>query len=149
MSAALWAAVKLRYNSDKLEQLTNVNNPGATAVDDTVGTQAATDARSWFKRVAQKTFDDTDADDLEIGVWATYVKLREWSGKYSQVIQDEKQAVEDAMTGRRSQGAGKRITPKTSAEITPTDEVPGGQTVRPHFDNDRFDRLIPDPPPAP
>jgi hypothetical protein len=138
----------LRYSAQILRQLTNVDLPEATTINDTVGTQAATDASFWFERVVQSVYDNTNSRHLIIGTRATYHLLREWSGRFSDVIQAERESIEEEMRLYRTHGAGKRITPVTTSTLTPTNKELIGDPSRPYFDNDRFDRLTPDPPPA-
>jgi hypothetical protein len=146
---ALWDQVKLRYNTLELKALTNVNTPGATTINDTVGTQVASDAAEWFKREVQATFDLTNTAHVPVAVRATVVLLKEYSGKFAEVIRAEKESVEASMAALRKQGAGKRITPATSSELEPSTEVPAGTTVRPNFDTERFGQVTPTQPPAP
>lgn len=113
-----------------------------------MGTQAATDAAAWFKRVVQADFVATNIDHVILGVRATYHLLREYSGKYSETVRAEREAIEEDMRLFRTHGAGKRITPVTSSTVTPTNTELPGDTPRPYFDNERFDRITPDPPPA-
>ncbi len=149
MSSALWTAVKLRYDTQTLKQLTNVNTPGGTSINDTIGVQVATDARMWFSRKTQMTFDSTDDEHVAVAVRATYCLLREYSGKYSEVVRSEKEAVEDAMNDLRIQGPAARIQPVTDSTLEPSGQEDSTDPTRPTFDPERFDRLMPDPPPAP
>lgn len=146
---ALWDEVKLRYSTSVLKQLTNVDLPGATTINDTVGTQASTDAQYWFKRVAQLEYDNTDAEHKAIAVRAVYTLLREYTGRFAEVIERERDVVEKAMNQLRDLGPGKRITPHTDSELDPSDDENLIDPQRPVFDTERFGDITPSEPPAP
>jgi hypothetical protein len=146
---ALWDEVKLRYPARVLKELTTVDLPGATAIDDTRGTQAATDTEAWFKRVAQLVYDNTDADHKAVAVRAVYVLLREYSGRFAEVVEREIQEVEKKMNQLRDLGPGKRIMPWTDSELDPSDDENVIYPQRPTFDTERFSDVTPNEPPAP
>lgn len=146
---ALWDEVKLRYSARTLKELTNVDLPGATAIDDTKGTQVATDVEAWFKRVVQADYDNTDADHKAVAVRAVYVLLREYSGRFAEVVEREIQEVEKKMNQLRDLGPGKRITPTTDSELDPSDDESLINPQRPIFDTERFSDVTPSEPPAP
>lgn len=146
---ALWDEVKLRYSAQSLKELTNVDLPGATSVNDTKGTQVATDTEAWFKRVAQIEYDNTDADHKAVAVRACYVLLREYSGRFSDVVQREIEEVEKKMNQLRDLSTGKRIDPSTDSQLDPSDDENLLNPQRPVFDTERFGDITPSEPPAP
>jgi hypothetical protein len=135
---ALWDEVLLRYSAQSLKELTTVDQPGATNIDTTKGTQVATDVQSWFKRVVQEDYDNTNADHKAVAVRAVWVMLREYSGRFSDVVQRELEEVEKKMNQLRDLGAGKRITPHTDSELDPSDDEGNLNPQRPIFDTKRF-----------
>jgi hypothetical protein len=146
---ALWDEVKLRYSAQSLKELTNVDLPAASAIDDTKGTQVSTDVEAWFKRVVQATYDNTDAEHKAVAVRAVWVLLREYSGRFSDVVQREIEEVEKKMNQLRDLGSGKRITPHTDSELDPSDDENLIYPLRPIFDTERFSDITPSEPPAP
>ena len=146
---ALWDEVLLRYSAQSLKELTTVDLPGATTIDTTKGTQVATDVASWFKRVVQEDYDNTNADHKAVAVRAVWVLLREYSGRFSDVVQREIEEVEKKMNQLRDMGAGKRITPATDSELDPSDDENLLNPQRPIFDTDRFGDNTLSEPPAP
>lgn len=146
---ALWDEVKLRYSTDILRQLTNVDEASATSINNTIGTQVATDTEAWFKRVSQIEYDNTDAEHKAVAVRACYVLLREYSGRFSDVVQREIEEVEKKMNQLRDLSTGKRITPHTDSELDPSDDENLLNPQRPIFDTERFSDITPSEPPAP
>lgn len=146
---ALWDEVKLRYSATMLAELTNVDLPGSSSTDDTKGTQAATDAVKWFKRGTQLEYDSADQEHVAIAIRATIVLLKEYSGRFSDVIEREKKDVKDDMEELRNLGPGKRITPATDSELDPSDDENLINPQRPVFDTERFSDITPSEPPAP
>lgn len=149
MSAALWSQVLLRYDTQTLKQLTNVNTPGASSVNTTVGIQVATDAAGWFRRKVQEDYDSTNSYHNAVAVRAVYVLLREYSGKFGETVRAEREAVEETMDDLRNMSAGKRITPHTLSTYDPSDDENVQYPNRPAFDTERFDEVTPNDPPAP
>lgn len=148
-AAALWVEVKLVYDSQTLKELTNRRDPAASTVGDTLGEKAAQHAINWFERVAQVTFSSSNAAHLEVAANACFIKLKEWSGKYNDLIQQMKTAAEDDMKNYRSfGGGGKRVTHKTDSILEPSSEDLVSGPDRPHFDHKRFEGITPDGPGA-
>lgn len=145
---ALWDEVVSRISPQTLKQLTNVDNQNASSIDNNQGTRAATAAAAWFKRVSTAAFDYTNADMLDIGVEATLWILRKWSGRLSQNLREDREVIEQSMRDYGSIGPRARVTPKTSSPLTPTEEDENNSTVRPEFDEHRFDRMRMTDPPA-
>lgn len=146
---ALWDEVKLRYSAQLLIELTNVDLPGGDTVDNTKGTQAATDAEKWFKRGTQLAYDNTDAEHVAIAIRATVTLLKEYSGRFSDVVEREKKDIKEDMDELRNLGPGKRITPATDSELDPSDDENIIEPNRPIFDTERFSDITPNEPPAP
>lgn len=148
---ALWDEVKLRFSSRVLKELTNADVPNASAINDTLGTQAANDTIKWFQRVATSvTFDVTDQAMVEICVRATVHKLKQWAGKLTDKMGTEAEALEaDMLNYAKSVAARGRVVPTTNSVLDPTPEDKWGTPVRPEFDDQRFTGLFPGQPPAP
>lgn len=146
---ALWDEVALRYSATLLKQLTNVDLPGASSINSTVGTQAATDAQQWFKRVAQLTYDNTDAEHVAIAVRAVVMLLREYTGRFPDIVERERVVIEASMNQLRDLGPGKRITPTTDSVLDPSDDENLVNPQRPVFDTERFSDVTPSEPPSP
>ena len=145
----LWTQVKLTYDNQTLKELTNRRLPGQSTINDTVGEQTVTWFNSWFKRKVREAFDDTDTDHLEVGVQAVYTLLRKFSGKFNDVIQDEVKYIEEAFEDLATANVHKRITPVTDSPLQSTTDTHTAETPeRPYFDDERFDSITPQGPPA-
>ena len=147
MSLALWNRVLNRYSDQLLTSYTNPDNPTATAVDTTKGTNAANDAREWFQRTVGVAYDDTDSAHHDIAIDATYVKLREYAGKTTETVTKDRKRVEAQMALLASRTHNKRVTARTTLRnVIPTPEDGTGVTPRPIFDDPRFDPVTLDDP---
>lgn len=99
--------------------------------------------------MVQEDYDNTNADHKAVAVRAVWVLLREYSGRFSDVVQREIEEVEKKMNQLRDMGAGKRITPETDSELDPSDDENQLNPQRPIFDTDRFGDNTLSEPPAP
>ncbi len=148
--SVLGDAVTARDTAGRLVGLTNVTtNTGraATTVNATTLAAAVADVTAEFATKAGETFDEANAQHIQIcvpGVWAI---LGLWKG------QEGGQAAWDrfatACEDYRATRGNKRIRPLTNRALGPTEDLDSdGSARRPEFDRTRFGRLDVEPPPS-
>jgi len=125
--------------------LTNHDDEDASSVNTTRLAEAATAAESQFPIYAQIAYDDTDAAHVEAGVMGVIAFLRMWSTKQGTVTGalDE---FRDSLRAIARVSSRKRITPQTKSVLTPSTPDTTGGDVRPVFDTEQFDDIMPDSP---
>lgn len=144
--SVLGDAVTARDTAGRLVQLSN-SARNATTVNATTLAAAVADATAEFATKAGETFDETNAQHIQIcvpGVWAI---LGLWKG------QEGGQAAWDrfarACEDYRATRANKRIAPVTNRALGPSEDLDSdGSPRRPEFDRTRFGRLDVEPPPS-
>ncbi len=135
-----------RYSAQKVIELTNPDNPGGTSKNATRLANAAEDVQADFRIYCGVTFDLTDARHVAVAVEGVEIKLLRrimTSGtKLRELEEDYRRRLRALakVTGRD------RVMPTTKSVLTPSDEQTGTETVRPDFDRDHFDDLIPSAP---
>jgi hypothetical protein len=140
---SLSAEVQSRYPAQRLVELTNPGSITATTVNTTILGLAATDVEADFQIVAGIAYDGTDARHVKTAVEGVVLRLMEWLAvgtKAAETIQGRwKQRLEDLakVTGRD------RPHFQTTSDLTPSEEVPSGETVRPKFDPEAFRGYVP------
>lgn len=143
---ALIDEVKARYSSAFLINLTNPNDETASAIDDTVLAAVCTDVAADFEIFAGVAFDSSDSRHVTTAVDGVIHKLVVRTGhsdESAEVDRWERRLLALAkVTGRD------RIAPATNSKLEPSQERRTGETVRPIFDDDRFDDLLLGAPPA-
>lgn len=129
----LWAAVKTRYAAGILISLTNPGS-GATTIDDTRGTNAATAVIALWPAHAQVDFDVDDATHLEVGVRGVVAQLREWGGTSSGAAEADWEEVfgnGGLIEKVRNTGPRAHAGPVSNSGVQPAPETQGGRRVRP------------------
>lgn len=143
---ALTTQTTNRYSSQRLINLTNPDLPTATSVDSTRLGLAADDVESDFHSIVGRSYDEsasTAAQDIGVAVEGVIAKLMMRSSGGEAARSAHEEFIE------RLKGLRKRIVPKSTSMLTPTEEDRGtGQTVRPHFDRAKFDKFVPEHPRA-
>ena len=140
---ALAEAVTLRYPEQVLKELTNVRDPSATSVDSQRLEQAVTSVQVYFSTYAQESYDSTVGIHVEVGVRGVIALLQSWGGSAQGVSKIRWDAWLEEVKAVRDTRARARIEPATTSELTPSDEVDGGQEVRPFADRQRYRRMLP------
>jgi phage gpG-like protein len=85
----LWAAVKVSYDANGLIALSNIRDRTASAVDDTVGTDAALQVIDLWPLYAQVAYDNTDSQHLAVAKRGTIAVLYERGGSSSAIAKVE------------------------------------------------------------
>lgn len=131
-AAALWTAVKASYDSDGLIALTNIRDRAATAVDDTVGQNAAQGVIDLWPAYAQVTYDAANALHVEAAKRATIAVLWSRGGTSATIAKVEWDEVfgDDGLIGRvRKTGARGRAAPLTNSGVQTAAEESHGRAV--------------------
>lgn len=148
------AEVTARYGAQYLVNLTNPSLPSATVVDAARLLAACTDTEADFPIYAGVTWDDSAVTNptlftqhIAVAVEGVIAKLAirtGTGGQYATNLHDNYIArLRDlALIAGRD-----RIQPKTQSVLVPSSEQRENVVVRPDFDRDRFNDLIPDSPP--
>jgi len=136
----LWTAVKTSYDSDGLITLTNIRDRSQTAIDDTVGTDAALEVINLWPLYAEATYDGTNDTHVAVAKRAVIAVLWQRGGtssaiakvEWDEVFGDEGTLVRIKRTGARGQSA-----PSSNSGVSQTDEtMPGGRAVLGWADRD-------------
>lgn len=136
--------VQNRYDSQVLTELTNIRESDAASVDTTVLGRACDDIElAWFQQYAQQEYDSTDRKHILVAVDGVVALLQRWGGKSSRVARIEWESWIASARDLASVSSRARIVPQSSSELTPSDEVSSGETVRPWSDPDHFRGLTP------
>jgi hypothetical protein len=131
---ALIDEVKNRIPNEKLVQLTNPDDPDPTTVDDTLLGFAVSDVEADFKVFGGGiTYNNSDDRHVSFAVIGVVRKLQLW--KLESAADEKHEAWQKSIRDRlRLVTGNNRVVPKSSSDLTPTEEAPDGVTVRPHFD---------------
>ena len=131
---ALIDEVTSRIPDQKLVELTNVDDPNPTTVDTTKLGKAVTDVEADFKVFGGGiTYSNADDRHVSFAVTGVVRKLQVW--KLESAADDKHEAWQKSIYNHlRLVTGNNRIKPKSSSELTPAEEAPGGIIVRPHFD---------------
>ena len=139
---ALSDEVKSRVADAVLVDLTNPRGTSATTVNDAILDKASGDVEADFKTWANEAFDLTVDQHISLAIEGVILKLTFWSGNTEVNFKFWYDKLEALSRVR----ARDKIRPKTTSELTPSKEVLGTETVRPHFDAVNFDDIRPDDP---
>jgi hypothetical protein len=129
-------AVTARVSNARLVQLTNPDNPQATTVDAARLSAAATDAQADMLRESGRTYDDTNAVHVSMGVLGVICRLKVIMGEPAAFDSAECSAWNTALAALKSG----RIAPVTDSMLTPSTEQSG---ARPDADRATFDDAVP------
>lgn len=128
----VWTAVKARYDSASLISLTNINDRDQTAIDDTVGTEAANGTLNLWPAYAQVEFDVSDGLHLEVAVRGTIAMLYERGGTSTDVAKIEWEEVfsNDGLMGKlKRTGPRGHQAPSSNSGVTTSSESSAGRNV--------------------
>ncbi len=130
---ALVDEVKSRFPTEKLVQLTNVDSTDATTINEARLLLAATDVEGDFRTLAGVVYSNADARHVSFATTGVVRKLQVWKLETAADEMHEawQKSIHDVL---RLVTGNDRIRPKSSSELTPSKEAPGGIKVRPHFD---------------
>lgn len=143
-----WNDLKAFYDNVRLRQLTNINKPGAGAIDDVVGLRAEKVAISLYERIVGVTYDATNVDHENVLFSVIIYVLEFWGNKLGENWRDRKQAIYDELKDLQLVTARRRVTPVGSSQLDPTDDTRDGtvSNPKPEFDLSRFDQVTPNSP---
>ncbi len=139
--------VQDRYGAQRLIELTNPQAGTATSLDSARLTKAADDVEADFRVYAQLVFDLTDARHVAIAVEGveSYLvrRLGTSSASFRKKLRDDWIESLEKLSKVTSRA---RIKPKSSSELTPSDENPTGQAITPDFDRRNMEPFLPNNP---
>lgn len=131
---ALWSAVKARYDSRGLVQLTNIRDRAATTIDDTVGREAAASVISLWPAHVQSVYDSADAQHVEVAVLGVIALLWRRGGASSAIEQVKWEEVfgpEGLTMKLKRTGARGRMAPASNSGVSQAPErTSDGSRVR-------------------
>lgn len=138
----LTTEVQNRYRTQFLIELTNPNDRGATTVNLAALQEASDDVEADLEVHAGTAYDNNDARHVSAAVRGVVKRLQVYQGKApDRDITNWQQSLRD---GLRLVTGNNRVRPRSSSNLTPAEEAPGGQIVRPFFDPETaFGDLIP------
>lgn len=128
---ALTDRVTARLSSQRLIELTNPDNAGASSVDTTRLGYAATDTMADFEIYAGVEYDDDDERHVAVGIDGVVFHLARNAGLVAPEIEQRWHQRLEALgkvTGRN------RVTPVTSSNLQASRESTASSPVRPIFD---------------
>lgn len=125
----VWSAVKARYDTSGLLQLTNIRDRAAIAIDDDVGTAAAQTVLSLWPSYAEEAFDVADLLHIEVAVFGTIAALWRRGGAAQSIAKvewDEVFGAEGMLARVRRTGARGRQGPSSNSGVTTSRENANG-----------------------
>lgn len=131
--------VTARYPARRLRELMNPDDLTATSGSSAFLTQCCADAEAAFATYTGRALDTSEVDQLSVAVdLAVGLAVQRSMGQTETWESAKSRAMELGKTTGRN-----RIAWTTSSELTPSTEVPAGETVSPKFDEDAFDGYAP------
>ena len=140
---ALIDRVKARVSTELLAQLTQKDSRQVSTVDDTVLNLAIDDVVADVAVFAGVTYDNDDARHVAYAVRGVLLYLRVNQGRTEGAYERLRDWQESMNRGLRLVTGNNRFSIKSSSALTPSDEAPGGATVRPYFDERVIDDVVP------
>lgn len=138
-ASLLWEAVVRSYDQDSLVSLTNIRDRSATAINSTVGYDAAQGVIDLWPTYAQIAYDPTDRVHVETAKRAVISLLWARGGTATNVAKIEWGEVwgpDGMMTMLRKTGSRARIVPTTNSDVIPSRRDRDGVKKRPWSDPD-------------
>jgi len=121
MTAAedLWEAVKVSYDSKQLVTLTNIHQRNQTAIDETVGDDAAQGVINLWIAYAQTAYVETDLLHVEVGKRAVIALLWERGGVSVSIAREEwTEVFTDGVIERlKNTGPRARMSPASNSNV--------------------------------
>ena len=140
---ALIDEVKSRIPTQKLVELTNVDDPSIKIITDIRLAKAVTDTEADFEVHTGVVYDNSNAKHVNASVIGVVRKLQ--LDKLESSAFKNHEAWHKSLERLRLVTGNNRIKPKSSSKLTPAKEAPNGEIVRPHFDvEDGFGDIIPE-----
>jgi hypothetical protein len=145
---ALSSQVTTRYSEQFLRSLTNPDASEASSNDSARLALACTDTEAQFEILTGAEYDDTDARHVSVGVEGVILALRERGGTsgIGDAVVSARARWEERCRALGRVTARNRMLPRTSSELTPSEEVTGTSEVRPDFDRENFGDYVLAPP---
>lgn len=140
---ALWDEVVTRYPATTLVELTNAGaSTSASSVDTSRANAAVDDVVGAFLTYAGETYDNTDAQHVEIGVEGVVARLRMFGEFSNETIRAEYDRFIQRLRDLRNYSHRARVQPKSNSKLDPS-SLDSTQTQRPEFDRVQFDHVYP------
>lgn len=135
---ALADEVKTRLGTTgRLVELSNPNQPNATAIDDTRLTAACTDVQALLEIEAGVAFDVTNALHVAVAIEGVIYILKKRSGVFDQAFKDAEESWKTWL-GKLAEVTGRdRVSPISSSTLTASRDE-GTDPIRPNFDPEQF-----------
>lgn len=145
---ALIDRVTERMSNDLLVKLTNPDEPETSTVDTTYLQRACDDVEDGeFEAYMGEVYDETVRIHIQAATLLVRLKLIEQGGAPSITFEKLMEAATKRLQVYKNIRARDRIAPQSTSELTPSDQLREGQTIkRPQFDDSFFSTLIPEEP---
>lgn len=140
---ALADEFQARYSSSYVINLTNPDLPSASSVDSTRLAGAAADAIGMFNTYVGVTYDNDDAQHLDVALELVDYKLRVYVRGPSEATRTEERNLIGKLRALGKQKARHQVQPQTSSNLDPVEEQAG---ARPVFDRANLGGLLIRPP---
>ena len=133
-----------RYSAQYLRNLSNPDSAAASSNDTTRLQLAVDDAEDEFEFLGGVVYDETNRDHVRLAVEGVIVVLKERGTTSSEGAAKARETWTAKMTDFRQRvGSEDRILPATTGVGVPSSEQVTTETVRPKFDDPKFDDLTP------
>jgi hypothetical protein len=109
------------YDGDSLIQLTNINDPSASAIDTTAGESAAQQVIDLWPLYAQDDYDASDSSNVAVAMRGTIAVLWERGGTAATVAEikwDDVFGTTPMLDKLASTGSRARQTPSSNSNVT-------------------------------
>jgi hypothetical protein len=141
---ALEDEVSARYGAQRLINLTNPQAAKQKTLDSTRLAKACRDVEGDLFLFAGITFDVTKNWHVSLAVPAVEMKLLNHTGQVSAEKADSDQAAwERKLRSLSKLRKVSKVVPTSTSRYTPSNPNPNAEQLRPPFDRERFDRLVP------
>lgn len=144
---ALIDRVTERFTSSVLSAWTNPDEPETTTVDTTYLQRVCDDVEdAEFVPYMGEAYDESVRVHILAAVLLVRMKLIEYGAASNITLDKFMEVAEKRLTKYRNTRARDRISPQSSSQMTPSEEVAAGETKRPEFDPIFFQEIIPEDP---
>ena len=136
-----------RYSVQYIANLTNPDSAAATTADTTRRNLAAQDAEAEFEMFAGVSYDETNNIIVTLAVEGVIVLLKERKSARSEDAKSARTEWERKLNEFRLRlGSEAQFDPETTGVGIPSPEQRGNETVRPKFNDPKYDDYIPEDP---